>query len=98
VADQYWYGTASQTYDEIRTDPRFNLDISVRRKIPIATTSLEVGVDINNVLNHTQFSGAYTSNLGGTTTTANPALGLMAGMGNANTTACAAWGRITRAT
>jgi Carboxypeptidase regulatory-like domain len=84
VADQYWYGNASQTYDEFRTDPRFNIDISLRRKVPIAAYSLEVGVDVMNLLNHAQFNGAYTGNLGGTTTTANPALGLVAGMGNAN--------------
>ena len=84
MADQYRYGDASQTYNEIRTDSRVNIDISVRRRIPIATTSLEFGVDVNNVLNHTQFSGVYTGNLGGTTTTANPALGLAVGMGNAN--------------
>jgi trimeric autotransporter adhesin len=83
VADQYWYGTAAQTYDEFRTDSRVNLDISVRRRFPIDTTTLEVGVDVNNVLNHTQFSGAYTGNLGGTTTAANPALGIVPGMGNA---------------
>ena len=37
-----------------------------------------------NVLNSTQFSGSYTGGLGGTVTTANPALGLVPGMGNAN--------------
>ena len=34
VADQYRYGDASQTYNEIRTDSRVNIDISVRRRIP----------------------------------------------------------------
>jgi hypothetical protein len=37
-----------------------------------------------NVLNHTQFSGAYTDALGATVTTPNPALGLVPGMGNSN--------------
>ena len=46
--------------------------------------SLEVGADAMNILNHTQFSGSYTGGLGGTVTTANPALGLVPGMGNAN--------------
>ena len=45
---------------------------------------LEVGADAMNVLNHTQFSGAYNGALGGTVTTANPALGLVPGMGNSN--------------
>ena len=37
-----------------------------------------------NVLNHTQFSGAYTGALGATVTAPNPALGLVPGMGNSN--------------
>ena len=37
-----------------------------------------------NVLNHTQFSGAYTGALGATVTRPNPALGLVPGRGNAN--------------
>jgi hypothetical protein len=37
-----------------------------------------------NILNHTQFSGSYNGGLGGTVTTANPALGLVPGMGNSN--------------
>ena len=37
-----------------------------------------------NVLNHTQFNGAYAGGLGGTVTAAHPALGLVPGMGNSN--------------
>jgi hypothetical protein len=37
-----------------------------------------------NVLNHTQFNGTYTGGLGNTVTAANPALGLVPGMGSAN--------------
>jgi hypothetical protein len=84
VADQYWFGNASQTYDEIRTDSRFNLDMSIKREFPIAKRRLEIGVDVMNILNHTEFNGAYVGALGGTTTTPNAALGLQPGMGNAN--------------
>ncbi len=84
VADQYWFGNASQTYDGIRTDSRFNLDMSIKRQFPIARYQLEIGADIMNVLNHTQFSGAYAGGLGGTTTASNAALGVKPGMGNAN--------------
>ena len=83
VADRYWYGNASQTYDDIRTDSRFNIDISLRRDFPLAGYRLEFGVDVMNVLNHTQFSAPYAGGLGGTVTAANPALGLVPGMGNA---------------
>ena len=57
VADQFWDGNADITYDEIRTDNRFNIDLSIRRTftLPQAMT-LEVGADAMNILNHTQFS------------------------------------------
>jgi hypothetical protein len=85
VADQFWYGDAALTYDDFRTDNRFNLDLSIRRTFAIQNgVSLEVGADAINVLNHTQFSGSYTGNLGATITTPNPAQGLVPGMGNAN--------------
>lgn len=85
VADQYWYGDADLTYDEIRTDNRFNIDLSIRRTFRIQQDlSVEFGADAMNVLNNTQFNGAYTGALGATVTTANPALGLVPGMGNAN--------------
>jgi hypothetical protein len=76
VADQFWYGNAAITYDEIRTDNRFNLDMSIRRLFGLGNgTQLEIGADAMNILNHTQFSGAYTSALGATVTMPNPALG-----------------------
>jgi hypothetical protein len=89
VADQFWYGNADITYDEIRTDNRFNLDMSIRREFALPSgMRLEVGADAMNILNHTQFSGqnpgGWTGALGGTVTTANPTLGLVPGMGNAN--------------
>jgi hypothetical protein len=85
VADQFWYGDAAITYDEFRTDNRFNIDLSIRRTFGITNdVQLEVGADAMNVLNHTQFSGTYTGALGGTVTTANAALGLVPGMGNSN--------------
>jgi hypothetical protein len=85
VADQFWYGNAAQTYNDIRTDSRFNIDMSVKRTFRLAAqTSLEVGVDAMNVLNHTQFNGPYIGALGGTNLTNNPGNGLIAGTGNAN--------------
>jgi hypothetical protein len=84
VADQFWYGDAAITYDEIRTDNRFNLDMSIRRTFNLqGNVNLEIGADAMNILNHTQFSGSYVGALGATVTTANPALGLVPGMGGA---------------
>ena len=85
VNDVYWFGNADLTYDEIRTDNRFNIDMSIRRTFRLSSDlALDVGADAMNVLNHTQFNGSYTGALGNTVTTANPALGLTVGMGNAN--------------
>ena len=62
--------------------------MSIRRTFGIANgMNLDIGADAMNVLNHTQFSGAYVGGLGGTVTTPNTAqaaLGLRPGMGNAN--------------
>lgn len=89
VADQFWNGNADITYDEIRTDNRFNIDMSIRREFALPNNlRLEVGADAMNILNHTQFTGqnpgGWNGGLGGTVTTANPTLGLVPGMGNAN--------------
>jgi hypothetical protein len=85
VADQYWYGNAAQTYNGFRTDSRFNIDLSVRRTFRLgARNALEVGLDAMNVLNHTQFSGAYSGALGDTALTNNPSAGLIAGTGSSN--------------
>jgi hypothetical protein len=85
VADQFWYGNAAITFDEIRTDNRFNLDMSIRREFALPNNMrFEIGADAQNILNHTQFNGSYNGGLGGTVTTANPALGLVPGMGNSN--------------
>jgi hypothetical protein len=85
VADQFWYGNAAITYNDLRTDNRFNIDMSIRREFGLPhAMRVELAADAMNVLNHTQFSGSYTGALGGTVTTANPALGLVPGMGNSN--------------
>ena len=60
IADQFWYGNADLAYDEIRTDSRFNIDLSIRRSFRLSPTkAIDVGLDVMNVLNHTQFNGAY---------------------------------------
>ena len=59
-SDQFWYGDAAIMYDEFRTDNRFNLDMSIRRTFDLTSgVQLEFGADAMNILNHTQFSGAY---------------------------------------
>ncbi len=63
--------------------------MSIRREFGLPNgLRIEVGADAMNILNHTQFTGqnpgGWTTNLGGTVTTADPTLGLVPGMGNAN--------------
>ena len=84
IADQYWYGNADLAYDAIRTDSRFNIDLSIRRSFRLSPTkAIDVGLDIMNVLNHTQFNGAYQGALGGTNLTNNPANGQFPGTASA---------------
>jgi hypothetical protein len=84
IADQFWYGNADLAYDEIRTDPRFNIDLSIRRTFRLSPSkAIDVGLDVMNVLNHTQFNGAYTGGLGNTNVTNNPGAGQFPGTASA---------------
>jgi hypothetical protein len=85
VADQFWYGNAALTYDDFRTDPRFNIDVSLRRNIKLPSgLALDIGVDAMNVLNNAQFNGAYNGALGNTNLVDNPSAGRIAGSGDSN--------------
>jgi trimeric autotransporter adhesin len=85
VADQFWYGDAALAYDDFRSDSRWNLDLSIRRTIRLGDRlSVELGADMLNVLNHTQFNGQYIGNLGDTNLVSNPANGQILGSGTAN--------------
>ena len=76
--------TPTITYDEIRTDNRFNIDLSIRRDFRLASRRrIDIGLDVMNVLNHTQFSGSYTGGLGGTNLTNNPGNGQFPGTASA---------------
>jgi len=87
VPDVYWYGTAAQTFDEMRGPGRFNIDISLRRTFKIRDRwNLEFAANATNLLNNTQFQANYSGALGGTNVALTPASGLKPGMGaNGNT-------------
>jgi hypothetical protein len=60
--------------------------MSVRRTIGFGERySLEISAEAVNVLNHTQFSGAYSGGLGSTNTATNLTTGLKPGMGSSST-------------
>jgi len=87
VPDVYWYGTAAQTFDEMRGPGRFNVDLSIRRTFKIKERySLEVAANATNLLNHTQFSSNYSGALGSTNTALSAASGLKPGMGASGNT------------
>jgi hypothetical protein len=84
IADQFWYGNADLAYDDIRTDSRFNIDMSLRRTFRLSPSmAIDVGLDAMNVLNHTQFNGAYAGGLGNTNVTNNPGAGQFPGTASA---------------
>ena len=98
VADQFWYGDAAH---HLRRLPD-RQPVQHRHEHPahfgIANgVHLDIGADAINVLNHTQFSGAYIGGLGATITTPSPALGLVPGWATPRTTAPEAWRPTTRA-
>jgi trimeric autotransporter adhesin len=85
IADQFWYGDADLAYDGIRTDSRFNIDMSLRRTFRLSPSkAIDLGLDAMNILNHTQFNGAFVGALGNTNLTNNPANGQFAGTASAN--------------
>ena len=87
VPDVYWYGTAAQTFDQMRGPGRFNMDMSLRRNFKLTERfKLEFAANATNLLNHTQFAANYSGALGSTNTAVNSASGLRPGMGaNGNT-------------
>jgi len=85
-ADQFWYGTVSNTLNDMRGPGRFNIDMSLRRSIRIREGwDLELAAEATNVLNNTQLSGMYSGALGNTQTTTSASSGLAPGMGSSET-------------
>jgi trimeric autotransporter adhesin len=87
VPDVYWWGTAAQTFDQMRGPGRFNIDFSLRRTFQIRERfKLEFAANATNLLNNTQLAANYSGALGSTNTAVNAANGLKPGMGaNGNT-------------
>jgi len=80
--DNFWWGNAAFTYNELRNDPLNTINMSIQRSFPIGERfRLDLQAHANNFLNHTQFSPGYTMGLGGTEIVNNPANGQLAGYG-----------------
>ncbi|HEX3879298.1 MAG TPA: carboxypeptidase regulatory-like domain-containing protein [Bryobacteraceae bacterium] len=83
VTDQFWYGTAAHDYGDIRTLGRFNFDFTLRREFAIhERIKLQILAAASNLLNNTQFTGAFSGALGATNVSTNPTLGLTPGTGS----------------
>lgn len=75
VPDIYWYGNAANAYDALRGPARFNIDLSVQRSFNIKErVRVDVGVDMTNFLNHSEFVSI-------------PGPTINSGLGNTNTSA-----------
>jgi trimeric autotransporter adhesin len=80
--DLYWWGTAAQTFDQMRGPGRFNIDMSLRRTFKIRERlNLELAANATNILNNTQMAANFSGALGSTNTAVNAASGLKPGMG-----------------
>ncbi|MGH9970822.1 MAG: TonB-dependent receptor domain-containing protein [Pyrinomonadaceae bacterium] len=56
VLDIFWYGNAAATYDDIRSNPIWNVNMSLDKNIKFGERySLTLSAQATNVLNHTQF-------------------------------------------
>lgn len=68
IADNYWWGNATQTYYGIRSPRKNNLNLSLSRTFkPTERVAVEFQASSTNLLNHTQFR-SITGGLGGPNT------------------------------
>ena len=83
VVDQYWFGSSAHDYSDIRTRGMFNIDLTLRRDFRITERfRLQASAAASNMLNHSEFIGAFSGALGATNVTTNASLGLLPGMGS----------------
>jgi hypothetical protein len=82
-SDVYWYGTSANNFGDMRTNPWFNMNLTIRRSFKLKERmKLDVSAEAANVLNHTEMRGNSSLGLGATTLADNAATGLYRGMGN----------------
>jgi hypothetical protein len=83
--DQFWYGTSANNFGDTRSNPWFNMNLTIRRTFRVwEGVSLDVSAEAANVFNHTEMQGYAGLGLGSTVTTDNATTGLYHGMGNSS--------------
>jgi hypothetical protein len=87
MVDQYWFGNAALTYNDIRSLPRQNYNMSITRTFRLSERwRAEFMAQGTNILNHAQFRPAgFTRALGATSTSGNAARNIPAGTTTSNT-------------
>jgi outer membrane receptor protein involved in Fe transport len=71
VADIFWYGTAAATYGEFRSNPIWNVNMSLDKNFRWGERySLNLSAQATNLLNHTQFKPGLNAAVGATVTRA----------------------------
>jgi Carboxypeptidase regulatory-like domain len=69
IADIFWYGNAAATYGEMRSNPVWNLNMSLDKTVRWGERySLNFSAQATNVLNHTQFKPGLNASFGATVT------------------------------
>jgi hypothetical protein len=83
--DIYWYGTAAQTFSDIRGAGLNNWNMSIGRTFRVKERlSVDFSAQFTNAFNHTQFLPAMTMALGAQSVVANSPLGIQPGQPQSN--------------
>ena len=71
IADIFWYGNAAATYGDIRSNPIWNVNMSLDKNIRFGERySLDLAAQATNVFNHTQFKPGVNMAFGATSVAA----------------------------
>ena len=56
LPDNFWYGNAQPSYDDLRSDPRWNVNLTLEKNFKIGERyNLSLAAQATNLFNHTQF-------------------------------------------
>jgi hypothetical protein len=85
VNDVYWWGTAAQTFTDIRGSGVNNWNMSIERTFHVKEHfSADLSAQFTNAFNHTQFKPAFTMALGAQSVAVNSPLGIQPGQGQSS--------------
>jgi hypothetical protein len=80
LADNFWYGNAQPSYDDLRSASRWNVNLTVAKNFKLGEKyNLSLAAQATNLFNHTQFRPNINTAFGATATAANSATGLQLG-------------------